>query len=49
VRLSIGLEAESDLIEDLERALEATVADIHYVAENSTATVAAFWPAPHHG
>ena len=49
VRLSIGLEAESDLLEDLARALEATVADVHDVAENSTATVAAFWPAPHHG
>jgi len=37
IRLSVGLEAESDLIEDLKYALDATVAPAHDTAESAMA------------
>jgi cystathionine gamma-synthase len=48
VRLSVGLEAEADLIGDVERALEATHANSPLPVDRPGDT-RAFWPAAHHG
>ena len=47
LRLSIGLEAERDLLDDLERGLRATASPVKKAIEKAVAP-APFWPAAHH-
>ena len=48
LRLSIGLEAEADLIEDLEKALSAADAAAQKVSDAPVKTASlAIWPEPH--
>jgi cystathionine gamma-synthase len=47
IRLSIGLESEQDLLDDLDRGLRAVAAPLSKANDRPVAT-AAFWPAAHH-
>jgi cystathionine gamma-synthase len=49
IRLSIGLEAEGDLIDDLAGALKAAASVVHEAGEGPAASPAVFWPEAHHG
>jgi hypothetical protein len=46
-RLSIGLEAETDLIADLEKALSAAAAALKVSGAPVKTASAAIWPQPH--
>ena len=49
LQLSIGLEAEQDLIDDLERGLRAVASPVSKANDKPVATTTkAFWPAAHH-
>jgi cystathionine gamma-synthase len=48
IRLSVGLEAECDLLDDLSGALEAAAASAREAGEGLAANPAVFWPEAHH-
>jgi hypothetical protein len=47
LRLSIGLEAEADLVEDLEKALSAAAASLNVSDAPVKTASSAIWPQPH--